>query len=158
MKKTNSSPTLKKELRSYKTEFMAKQPKKLYMLTLSGQGDTEIKFIEQDSWDWIEALHSNWKAEPPPSVIEKKIAEFKRDEMDEGREQIEEFEKTGKITVHKTAYCYDYGIFHTTSGSGANDAALMCPCVYMAFSMKEALDYIKEENVDVQDTFEGAIY
>jgi len=141
---------------------MPKQPKKLYMLTMSGQGDIEIKFIEKDSWDWIKALHKDWKAIPPASVIEKKIYETEHDGftvIDDGLEEfITEFKSTGTIKPQDTPHMRSYGIFYTTSGSGANDAALMCPCVYMAFSMKEALDYIKKENVDVQDTFEGAIY
>ena len=111
---------------------------KLYSLTLSGQGDTDIKFVEKDSWDWITALMKDWKTPCPESVLEK-IKE----------EQGEMFDGAPNIT-RSTAH---------------NDAALQVPAykygkdLYASFyNAKKAFDFVKEYNVEVIESYNGYIY
>ena len=110
---------------------------KLYMLTLSGQGDTCIKFVEQDVWEWMGAVQADLFAQPNEAVL-KKLRRY-HDEPD--------------------------FVPNITSGSAYNDAALQAPpALYQGskeayfFDMKSAVDFIKENNVEVLDTFEGYIY
>jgi hypothetical protein len=136
---------------------MKKQEVKLYMITLNGQGDTDIKFVEKDVWDWIEDLQTKgWKTPPPESVLAK--LKEKYEEYDP--EEATLFDEP--VTV--TAYSRGYGPVHITSGSGDNDAAIQVPAAIVKgakgqfWSMKEALEFIKEYNINVVDTYEGMIY
>ncbi len=112
---------------------------KLYMLTLAGQGDLHIKFIEKETWDWMWAVERD-RAQPMPPVV--------------------------AIAYQKQIGIFNEGELPSiTPGSAVNDAALQCPvAVYGSgqeadfFDMKEALAFIKNHNVEVVDTFEGCIY
>lgn len=112
---------------------------KLYMLTLAGQGDVHIKFIEKETWDWMWAVESNIDAPMPEDVL--------------------------KAYQTQIGVDNDGELPNITRGSAVNDAALQCPvAVYGVkdeatfFDMKDALDFITAHNVEVIDTFEGCIY
>jgi hypothetical protein len=114
--------------------MIAKKPQqKLYMLTLAGQGDIEIKLVKKDVWDWMTAVDENWQAPCPTSVLDT-------------------LEKEAK---HSKDKFYPPNITRSTA---CNDAALQCPFVEMFWSMKEAMDCIMKKNIKIVDSYEGAIY
>ena len=116
---------------------------KLYMLTLSGQGDTHVKLIDEESWNWIDSAEK-LKFEkgkfsgylPFPPAIRARL-----DTPDD----------------------YPNGAY-ITSGSAYNDAALQCPAVEINgeeadfFQLKDAMTFIRKHDVEIVDSFEGCIY
>jgi len=110
-----------------------------FLIHLSGQGDTTIKIIDEDAWNWMGALYTDWQAPCPESVLAK---------------MRKEHESLG-FKLEKP---------NITRGSADNDAALwIAPEIINGKearfdTMKEALDFIKAEKIDIQDTYEGYIY
>lgn len=118
----------------------------MYMIILQGQGDTNVAIVDQQAWDWINNPHNN----PVPDILIKEVIKKPNDygleDIDEKtpREEIESAIRENQIT----------------RGSPNNDAALnMMFCADPVFyRMKEALDYVKKNDIEIIDTFEGYIY
>lgn len=110
----------------------------MYMLLLTGQGDTNVSIVDQQVWDWV---NDPWGKEVPDVVVDGAMKP--------------EFNTTGQ-SREETAAGLKGSI---TVGSPENDAALSAMC-YLDYywSLKEALDHIKANNIDIEDTFEGYIY
>lgn len=111
---------------------------KLYALVLTGQGDTDIKLVEKDVWDWI--MGAKPKQKVPKSVLDK----LREHQMREGYEEFEEP--------------------YITPGSPVNDAALYAPAAIVDgkdcqfFSVSEYTKFVKKHDIDIVDDFEGCIY
>lgn len=113
------------------------KPNQMFLVVLSGGGDTEVKIVSKPVWDWI-LTEDDFQGEdsiqdtPPPEVIQ---------------EMIEENGEDSDCTVF------------VTSGSPDNDRALNAPAPNRSFfSMKEALQYIKRNNIEIVEEYEGYIY
>ena len=111
---------------------------RVYVITLSGQGDIYIKLVDKETWDWI---FSPW-APPkkndvayvdttcPPKVLARMVAE------DEEAEP------------------------YITRGSYENDRALRVEPVYgpTFFSVVEAMNYPSKNKLKIIDSWEGYVY
>lgn len=111
------------------------QPRKLYLLTLTGMGDTDIRFVDKPTWDWIQNIQVNQSA--PPAVVELAKKQFDDEEWEP----------------------------NITEGTPENDAALQAPAVELKkgqyaqfFDMRSAMKFIRDNNIDIVDEFEGGIY
>lgn len=117
---------------------MKKVMKKCYLILLAGQGDTDIKIVNKDTWDWIMG-----DGEVPPHQVEAYIKSCR---------------KHGSQVVLTEEAARQYLEF-ANSGSCDNDKALVCEPDFSGFtSMKSAMQYIYKHDLEVVDEFEGCIY
>jgi hypothetical protein len=119
----------------------------LYMLTMSGQGDTHVVFVDKDIWDWIGRVHDKRIAKGPvilPTSVEEK---FKKKAELEGQEYEPPYLSTGSPT--NDAALAAPGHFYGTE-SNPSEAAFC--------NVKEAMAFVREHNVEIVDTWEGYIY
>lgn len=94
-----------------------------YLITLTGQGDTNIVIVNKDEWDFIN------DAKPLPYKIKKELKEWYQD-------------------------CLE-----NVGGSTDNDRALFMTCVKKIYhNIKDAMEYIKENDIEIVDGFNGCIY
>jgi hypothetical protein len=114
----------------YVHDSNAKTP--CYMLVLNGDNDHSIKIVDKETWDWIMNPHTQC----PPAVLE--------------RIRVENFDEELKVEDCISEY------------TAVNDAALLAPVIPIQEGyfdrMKDALDFIKKNNIEIEDTFEGHIY
>lgn len=117
---------------------MEKKPSKarsLYLLTMSGQGDTDIKIVDKETWDWI-------------------FSDFTGDGEDPNVPQ-------SQIKLRSEQYD-DEDIVSITSGSYENDRALQCcsvkPYKYSYDSARQALSAVKKNGDKIVDEWTGYIY
>lgn len=117
---------------------------KCYMIVLVGQGDTFVKFVNKETWDWISNLNTN-----PPQF---QIDEYIKNELDAHEVLKTPLNETREYAISE--------LMAMKSGSTMNDRALFAQpdhgCVF--YSLKEAMSFAKDEDIDVLDTFEGYIY
>ena len=114
----------------------------VYMIMTTGQGDTFVKLVDKETWDWIFSPWAPPQAEMsayqdtacPPSVV----ARWRKEQTN-----VEEDE-------------FPY----ITHGSYENDRALQAQPVYGTtfFSAGLAIKYIARHNCKVVDSYEGYIY
>lgn len=111
----------------------------LYLISLHGQGDTDIRLVEKDVWDWV-VSPADFKGKsflnevPPQSVLDKINLQNKK----WGQKQ----QKNVQITV----------------GSFNNDRALLAPAYKNFYSVREMTLFVGEQNIKIVDEFEGCIY
>lgn len=128
---------------------------KCYMIHLAGQGDTQITFVNKDTWDWI---HNEGTA-PPRAVFEAVFEELYNDA----------FRDPGDTDDDIAAYAVEEALRHLYSqegGSVDNDRALNSrgdygPGDYNSntfFSGKSAMKFVRDNNVEVIEEFSGLIY
>jgi hypothetical protein len=111
----------------------------VYVLHLSGQGDTYIKLVDQETWDWIfnpwnppdPAASSYDDSTVPPAVLKRM--------KDMGDEFV---------------------LPNITRGSYENDRALQVAGVFgeTFFDLADAMHYIKKHDLNVLASWEGCIY
>ena len=117
---------------------------KLYMLTLSGQGDTEVKLVDKETWDWINEAPSYFKGKSRQTSVHQCPASI----LERIRKAQEDPEYVPCITI----------------GSPDNDAALLSPAVEIDgeeasfFSMAAAMKFIRTHDIEIEDSYEGCIY
>lgn len=58
------------------TRFL-KKPKKMYVLNMAGDGDIDIRIVDQETWDWLDSPDPN----TPKNILEREC--FWRDSMDQ---------------------------------------------------------------------------
>ena len=103
-----------------------------YCLHLTGVGETEIKFVNKETWDWI-----NNQIPVSESQIEKYCKEY----------------NVSKDEAVKT--------LNEWGGScPENDRALMAVSDFgdTYFSLKEMHSFLKESGLNIIDTYNGGIY
>ena len=122
----------------------------MYMIHLSGQGDNIITLLEdEDVWNWLD----DFNMAPPEKLVSAYIEACKEDLEVEG------------IDLRQEAL----NCLKGTSGSWSNDRALNLGsgCSqsvgdilgYKTFySVKETMDYVKKNDVDIIGEYEGYIY
>lgn len=105
---------------------------KMFLISLSGQGDVDLKLVTQEVWDWI-LTPFNGKGSSYSEVAPKEV----QDEM---------IKHNGKV--------YDVSV---TIGSYENDRALQAPGISF-WGHKELIEYVKNNNIEIVEEFEGYIY
>jgi len=112
---------------------------KLYLIVLSGQGDTDVKLVNEDVWNWIFSQYTSDCEKVPESVLleaeKHECCSFDAEEMD-----MEED-----------------GYYYVSTGSTDNDRAMGAPGPSF-WSMKDAFDYIKENDIEIIAEWSGYIY
>lgn len=126
-----------------------------YILSLEGQGDTHIKIVDKETFDWVISENlgnpnneSGWEDKTCPPNVRKRAWE----DTDASTQSL-------------------YGSFENfypdiTIGSPHNDRALFAPAVIDENDNKldfyddtEAYtNYVTEQGIHIQDSFEGCIY
>lgn len=116
---------------------------KMYLIVLNGGGDTSVTIVNEAVWDWIGLPYD------PESAV-----------GDAGEYAYYEKVPEAVLLEAEKQDCEPFsdGVeLHITSGSWENDRALAAPGIAF-WDLAEALQYLKEENIVIEDTFEGCIY
>lgn len=109
---------------------------KLYMLVMSGQGDTYVTLVDKETWDWI----GHPKSTIPPAVFAAYL-EKRREDGEEGND----------LPV-------------ITSGSSVNDAALAVAGYKIGkqraefINVSSATKFIAKHNIEIVAEWNGYIY
>lgn len=127
----------------------------VYAVMLTGQGDTDIKLVTPETYNWITANElgrtnnhaSSWDDTSCPIEVRKQIWE-----------SLHPSEKKG--------YNDDFNEYYPeiTIGSFTNDRALVAPAikqnnVKLEFNnLGDYTAFIKQHDITIIDTFEGYIY
>ena len=110
----------------------------VYLISLSGIGESQYKLINKDAWDFI---HSP----APEKSMEIELPINLRDD-------------------YKKQYETDDVHILVSVGTPENDKALCVPAIYIDdesaqfFSVEELTEVIKNKNITILDTYEGCIY
>lgn len=108
------------------------EPKvKAYSTTCEGQGDTEIKIVDEPTWKWIQG-----EGPVPQTTID--AAKENDDEQDDW-----EFSDSGSSQNDKVLYAEAM----TIDGIKAE-----------FYSVAELVNFCREHEVEILDSFEGGIY
>lgn len=115
---------------------------KVYLITLTGQGDTDVRVVDQETWDWVtsndpgqahgEAGKSGWVDTLVPA------SQIKKQKADKYGSKV-----------------------HLTSGSWQNDrmmAAYPADGYENYDALRDALKAVKAKGDEIEDTVEGDIY
>ena len=117
---------------------------KLYMITLIGQGDTEIALVDEESWNW---LNNPKDASKFPLELASKLMGIDNGYSTPPYNGVQEYisEKISEIQ---------------TSGSPDNDAALfiVAGCDQIFYNTMGAISYVRENNIEIMGSYEGCIY
>lgn len=106
----------------------------MYLVQLQGGGDEIITLVKPCVWEWI--LSDYQGGSGYETVPEEVVAEFK---------------------AHDKASWIKDGQIHVTSGSFDNDRAIAAPGINFD-TMKEAHKYAKDNNLEIEDYYEGYLY
>jgi len=114
---------------------------KYYMLVLSGNGDTEIKFVNKDTWDWITDTTGEVKLpESQSDAISKSITEF-------------------YTSTEQAEAAYISNVANMMSAWSIDKALSAQPDIGKTFcTLKEAIVFIKENNLEIVDEYAGCVY
>lgn len=118
-----------------------------YLITLTGQGDTHFIVIDKDVWDW---MHSNkdWQV---PEHIRQKYFEI---DSKYGTPQ-REMEECVMDTEDMLRYDIENGLISNLE----NDKALFLEsCYNISNSVRELIDYVRENDIEIVGEWEGYIY
>lgn len=127
----------------------------VYLLVLTGQGDTEIKVVDKETWGWIfgpsgrpETGKSGWDDPFVPAYQREKILADRRENEGPSDEDDEEG---------------DRDVIRITSGSWQNDRALLAYSSerYKAetyYSIESAMRAITNLGDAIVEEFDGYIY
>ena len=122
--------------------------KKLYLVHLIGIGEQEIKLVTKEVFDWIVNPETpgrksedeiGWIDETPSLIL---------DEIRKDRETINYMTQNNgeKLVVDVTSSTYE------------NDRALYAPSVKEFDSISQAMKYVKKNDIEIVDEYEGGIY
>lgn len=120
---------------------------KRYLIVLSGYNDLTVKLVNEDVWNWIFSAYDNSLANGDYGYAEK-IPESVLNEA-----QIYD-------DYPFSAECNETdedGYFRVSCGSYENDRALSAPGPSF-WSMKDAMKYIAENDIEIIAEWEGHIY
>lgn len=121
------------------------QKLKMYLIILTGQGDTEIKIVDQETWDWITSADNGRNPNLPENTLS-------WDDLLVPQSQLK------KILDNSEGYHP-----HLTKGSWENDRA-MWACNADGYSegyydsVKDAMKAIKKNGHKFEDEYYGCIY
>lgn len=130
--------------------------RKLYLISLQGSGYTEVKVVDEETWNWImsenKGLPHNydnsgpWKDTIIPESIKLKI--------------WNNLDNSEKLDFKS----YDEFGVYLSRGSWQNDRALIAPAIevdnkkLLFFSLKDFVNNINKENIEILEEYEGYIY
>lgn len=106
--------------------------KSVYLVNLVGQGDQFITLVTEDVWNWILSPYESTKSgynETLPEAVKKEM-----------------------LIHHKKAE----DVF-VSRGSYENDRAIQAPG-YSFDTIKEAMTYIRDNNLVLEEEFSGCLY
>ncbi len=109
--------------------------KGLYLIHLSGGRDSSLSLVTEDVWNWI---HSGYDSEK--SSYYEELSEAVKEQM----------------RLHNK-YEPDCSSVMVTIGTYDNDRAINAPGIEFG-SMKELFKYVKENDIEIIDEYEGGIY
>ncbi len=118
------------------------KPIKLYSLTMSGQGDTQVTLVTKEIWDWVMSPLGR----PVPQDVIDYHYEYDDPDDDPGWEPIIA-ETNGK-----------------PNGCTVNDAALNAPGAKVAgeratfIRMSDFSKFVRKHNIDIVEEWDGYIY
>lgn len=125
----------------------------MYLISLSGQGDTSLKLVDQETFEWVVSDYLGFRNDPDsrfdktcPLNVRKKVWE-----------NLSQFDKRD-FESFESFYPEIY------DGSEYNDRALFAPALTidgMNLSFSDALSYSKyitSNNVNILDEYSGYIY
>lgn len=112
----------------------------VYLIHLSGQGDVDIALVDKVTFEWVT---SRDKGQRPEDVgksgwIDQSVPESVRERLPKGEREV-----------------------HLSSGSFENDRALVATTlrgVKTFTSVRGAMAYVRHENLNIVDEYEGYIY
>lgn len=107
---------------------------KKYMIVLTGQGDTRITLANLEAETWI--------CSPYPKMNRGSAIEQIPDDV---------------LVDNEKWRCREEDSIQVTVGSGRNDRAMAAPGPRF-YSLMEAMEYIRENNIEITGEFSGAIY
>lgn len=107
--------------------------KKMYLINLSGGGDTTKSLVTEDVWNWINSDYNSDKSS------------YYEDLSEPIKEQMR---------LHKNDNCSSIMV---TIGSYDNDRAIQAPGIEFR-STKELIKYLKENDIEIVEEYEGCIY
>ena len=115
-------------------------PTKLYLISLSGQGDHQLTLVDEETWNWI---GSAWP--------------FKRGSTGGADPSIPANVKARLDPIDGDVYI--------TSGSWENDRAIRAPTALfngqptpMFFSVKEMNRFVRDNDIEIVEEYDGCIY
>jgi hypothetical protein len=108
---------------------------KLYLIVLNGGGDTDIKLVNKDVWDWINSPYTDDVEKVPDAVVVLDPDQFSAENTRE--------DEDGYCCVCPSSY--------------DNDRAMGAPGLSF-WSMKEAMQYIRKHDIEIIDEYEGYLY
>jgi len=121
--------------------------REVYLIVVTGQGDTEVKVVDEETFEWLDSPYPSETGEASvrdiiPPRIEEIMRAFWRNDIGEEMDDTD---------------------LSVSSGSWDNDRALMVVSTVEGYeaqysSLKDALDDIKTQGDTVVDTWEGLIY
>lgn len=128
-----------------------------YMITLTGQGDTYVKIVDQETWDWVTSkedgkvnpLDSSWDDAMCPLSIRTKM--------------WEEAKKDSLVYENIPDKPEDFPV-HISIGSWDNDRAIMALAVIIngkeaSFDgVLEAMRWCQKNNIMPLEEYKGYIY
>lgn len=115
--------------------------RKLYALILIGQGDTEIKLVEQNVWDWIQG-----KAPVPQETIEEA-------QRYEPIPEDHDWEFKNSSTSQN-----DKALWANSALGHLEDSSQIKEIEYWFDSVADMMAMAKKDNLEIADSYEGAIY
>lgn len=112
---------------------------KLYLLNLNGGGDTHIILVTEAVWDWICSPYISSQEKVPEAVL----LEAKRHES----------------PAFDDEFCNpdEDGLYYVSMGSYENDRAMGAPG-HSFWTMKEAFEFIKDNDIEIIEEFDGYLY
>ena len=129
----------------------------VYMLVLTGQGDTDVKLVNKETWDWVmnadlgqspdDRGESEWNDISVPANVKKAIWD-------------------GLSNSEKAWYGHNLDNFevNVTAGSYNNDRALLAPPLKIDgvsgrfSSLTEAFNWVKKHDLNIVGECHGCIY
>lgn len=119
---------------------------KLYMVVLTGQGDTIVTLVNEDVWNWILSPYNppnprdSAYAEKVPDAV---LAEAERHECESFYAEYSDMDEDGYYNV--------------SIGSCDNDRALGAPGIQF-WSIKEAMEFVVTNDIEIVEEYNGYIY
>lgn len=109
---------------------------KVYMVVLQGGGDTQVSYINKETWDWI----NNEAVKAPQVQVEKVFSDTH--------------------CTYETTEEVERDLNQWRGSSPDNDRALSARPDHgeMFFDVKSAMKYARDNDLEVTDSFEGYIY
>jgi hypothetical protein len=113
---------------------------KVYLIVLQGQGDTDVRVVDKETFDWVTSTNPGMLAEAKGNAwIDSRVPEYQQKKREED----------------------GLGSLELTTGSWWNDRMLAAYSIhgYKEYSsLRDALKAVKAKGDEIEDTTEGMIY